>query len=230
MSWFTDTFSSSIGRKLLVSLTGLFLISFLVIHLIGNLQLLKDDGGEAFNIYAKFMTSNPLIKTVSYLLYASILLHAFVALALANKNRKARPVGYKMSKASANSHWTSRSMALLGTIVLVYIILHMKDFWYEYKFGTVGMVSYTIEGFTQEYKDLYAVVYAAFHELWIVALYVVAMLIITFHLYHGFASAFQTLGINHKKYTPIIKTLGTIYAIVIPAAFAYIPLYIYLTK
>lgn len=229
MSWFTDTFSSSIGRKLLVSLTGLFLISFLVVHLIGNLQLLKDDGGQAFNTYAYFMTHNPLIKTVSYLLYASILLHAFVALALANKNRKARPVGYSVNKASANSHWTSRSMALLGTLVLAFIFIHMKDFWFEYKFQDgIPMTSYTIDGFTKEYKNLFFEVNEAFHNPAIVGLYVVAMLIIAFHLYHGFASAFQTLGLNHKKYTPAIKAIGVLFSIVVPAAFALIPLYIYL--
>src|SRR5687768_2745252 len=108
MSWFKETLSSSIGRKVLMSLTGLFLCSFLVIHAAGNLQLFKGDDGQAFNEYTKFMTSSILIKTISYLLYISILLHVIDGFLLIARNKKARPVGYEMWKASDNSMWASR--------------------------------------------------------------------------------------------------------------------------
>lgn len=217
MSWLSDTLTSTIGRKLVMSLTGLFLIIFLIVHLAGNFQLLADDGGVAFNEYAKFMTSNPIIKTASYGLYAFILLHIAMSIALARKNRAARPVGYDKVKGSANSSFSSRNMGILGFIILVFLVIHMRSFWFEMKFGTMP-----VDEFGN--KDLYLIVKEAFSQWWYVALYVVCMIGLAFHLSHGFSSAFQTLGINHKKYTPFIKKLGVVYAILIPAAFASIPL------
>ncbi|MGJ3233744.1 succinate dehydrogenase cytochrome b subunit [Marivirga sp.] len=217
MSWLSDTLTSTIGRKLVMSLTGLFLIIFLVVHLAGNFQLLADDGGLAFNAYAKFMTSNPLIKFTSYGLYAFILIHIIMSIVLAAKNRSARPVGYAQVKGSANSSFSSRNMGILGFIIFVFLVIHLRNFWYEMHWGSIPMDE-------AGNKDLYAVVNAAFSQWWYVAIYVVCMVGLAFHLSHGFSSAFQTLGINHKKYTPFIKKLGIVYAILIPAAFASIPL------
>jgi len=224
MSWLTNSLSSTLGRKLLMAATGLFLIIFLVVHLIGNLQLLADDGGKAFNIYAKFMTTNPVIKTTSYLLYATFVVHIIWALILTIHNRKARPVGYKVSAASTNSTWSSRNMGFLGTIVFIFLVIHLSNFWWKMKFGDMPMVTY--EG--AEYKDLFTVVNSAFGELWLVILYVVAMIGLMFHLYHGFQSAFQTLGLNHPKYNPAIKAIGVAFAIIVPALFASIPVLMYL--
>jgi succinate dehydrogenase / fumarate reductase cytochrome b subunit len=200
-----------------MSLTGLFLIIFLVVHLAGNFQLLADDGGLAFNAYAKFMTSNPIIKFTSYGLYAFILIHIIMSIALVIKNKKARPVGYDKVKGSANSSFSSRNMGILGFIIFVFLVIHLRNFWYEMHWGSIPIDE-------AGNKDLYAVVNAAFSEWWYVAIYVVCMVGLAFHLSHGFSSAFQTLGINHKKYTPFIKKLGIVYAILIPAAFASIPL------
>src|SRR6185436_9439287 len=123
MKWFLELFSSTLGKKLVMSLTGLFLISFLIIHLIGNLQLLKSDGGQAFNVYAYFMTHNPVIKTISYSLYASILIHTAWALILTMQNRKARGgEGYAIKGKS--SAWSSRNMGILGSIIFIFIFLH----------------------------------------------------------------------------------------------------------
>ena len=224
MSWLTTTFSSSLGKKLIMALTGLFLCTFLVVHLIGNLQLLKADGGESFNLYAKFMTSNPLIKTTSYLLYLSILGHAFWGLSLVFKNKKARPVGYYASNNS--STWNSRNMGLLGTIVLAFIVGHMAQFWWKYHNPGIDYPVQMIEGV--EYKNLYLMVVQAFQEAWMVGLYVISMAAIAFHLNHGFQSAFQTLGMNHPKYTPTIKVIGAVFAYVTSAAFAFLPVYIFL--
>ena len=123
MNWLISALISGIGRKVIMSLTGLFLILFLVIHLLGNLQLLYDDGGEAFNIYSHFMAENPLIQFVSKANFFFILLHAFVSYTLMTKNRKARPIGYKVSAGAANSNWSSRSMSLLGTLILIFLII-----------------------------------------------------------------------------------------------------------
>src|SRR5688572_7775103 len=136
MNWFTQLLTSTLGRKLMMALTGLFLILFLIVHLIGNLQLLHSDGGKAFNVYAKFMTSNPLIKTVSYVNYACILVHVIWALRLTIHNRKARGAqGYAVSNSS--SPWTSRSMGVLGTLILIFLVIHLRGFWAEMHWGVV---------------------------------------------------------------------------------------------
>ncbi len=223
MKWFLDLFSSSLGRKVLMALTGLFLILFLVVHLAGNLQLLKDDGGEAFNVYAKFMTTNPLIKTISYVNYTFILLHVFMAIYLSRKNRAARGnQGYAVSGKS--STWSSRNMGILGFLLLVFIVVHMKDFWAQMHWG--GIPTATYEGV--EVKDLYTIVSLAFSQAWYVGLYVFCMIGLAFHLWHGFASAFQTLGLNHLKYNPVINFVGKAFAIIVPAAFALIPIWMFL--
>jgi succinate dehydrogenase / fumarate reductase, cytochrome b subunit len=263
MNWFIKMFSSSIGQKLFVALTGLFLCTFLIIHVTGNLQLFNHDNGMAFNVYTVFMTTNPLIKAISYILYLSILLHAFKGLHLVYKNRIARPVQYGMVNGKANSHWTSRSMGILGTIILVFIVVHMSDFWAEYKFGHIPYVQYTQNMTTgeitskpytdesgnpkvlnkkmEEYvdgdnkitivKDLYAETAESFESPLIVVIYVLSMFAVGFHLFHGFKSGFQTLGLNHPRYNPAIRFLSLwVFAILIPALFAAMPLYFLLVK
>lgn len=217
--------TSSIGRKLIMSLTGLFLVLFLVVHLAGNLQLLADDGGESFNSYAYFMTHNGFIKFVAYGNYFFIILHAIVGIMIAVKNRKAKGQKYAVSSMSETS-WSSRNMALLGTLILAFIFIHMGDFWYKMKFGDMGMVASASLG--HEVKDLFTRVNVAFDNPLIVVVYVIGQIVLALHLWHGFQSAFQTLGFNHPKYTPIIKGLGKIIAIVIPVGFAIIPLLHYL--
>lgn len=226
MNWFSTFITSSIGQKIIMSLTGLFLIIFLVVHLAGNLQLIQNDGGRSFNVYAHFMTTNPLIKFTSYGLYFFILLHAVQGILLAKKNRDARgSVRYAVTS-NKNVSWASKQMALLGTLIFVFLVIHMGDFWYQMKFtNNLSMQEY--DGVDYAVKDLYAKVSVTFKQPWFVVLYVVSMVVLAFHLLHGFQSAFQTLGINHNKYTPVIKFIGKVYAIVIPTAFAVIPLYFY---
>ncbi len=219
MKWFTEMFSSTLGRKLVMALTGLFLISFLVIHLIGNLQLLKNDNGLAFNTYADFMGHNPIIQTISKVNFALILMHIVWSLMLTIKNRQARgPVGYAVSGKS--SIWSSRNMGILGTFILVFLVVHLKDFYAQQHWGAMPMQSY--EG--KEVKDLYTIVGLAFGQGWYVALYVICMIALAFHLYHGFSSAFQTLGLNHLKYNPVIKVVGIAFSLIVPALFAWIPI------
>lgn len=222
MSWFTNAVSSTLGRKVLMALTGLFLITFLIVHLAGNLQLLADDGGQAFNVYAKFMTTNPIIKSTSYILYATFIIHIVWAVLLTLQNRGSRPVAYANSNTSGT--WSSRNMGILGTVVFIFLVIHLRNFWYEMHWGGIGTATY--DG--TEYKDLYAVVNASFGELWYVILYTVAMIGLMFHLYHGFKSAFQTLGLNHPKYNNLIQVVGYGIAIIIPALFASIPIIMYL--
>lgn len=201
-----------------MALTGLFLIAFLIVHLIGNLQLLRDDHGHAFNTYAEFMGTNGLIQIISKVNFTLILMHALWGLFLTIKNRAARgPQGYVVVKNS--SPWTSRNMGILGTLVLIFLVVHIKDFYAQVHFGTVPPVEY--DG--KQVKDLYTIVSDWFNVGWYVALYVFCMGALGFHLWHGFESAFQTLGLNHPKYNPIIKFIGRAFSVVVPALFAIIP-------
>ncbi|WP_093364110.1 succinate dehydrogenase cytochrome b subunit [Sphingobacterium wenxiniae] len=249
--------SSSLGRKLIMSLTGIFLCTFLIVHLIGNLQLFKDDAGYAFNQYAYFMTHFTPIKVVSYLLYASIILHAIYALVLTLKNRAARPIGYAQYDGKANSTWNSRNMGILGTIVLVFLATHMQNFWWKYHNDQVPYVEYrtdlatgarsitelqaseftdyqvTIENNVEIVKarDLYKQVAYAFKNIGLVIFYVIAMAALAFHLIHGFQSAFRTLGVSHKKYLPLIQAIGVwLFGVIVPIGFALMPLYFYFVK
>ena len=225
MSWFSNFLTSSIGKKLLMSLTGLFLILFLKVHLLGNLQLLKNDGGESFNVYAHFMTHNPLIMLISYGNYFFILMHFVLGLSLWAKNRAAKGSTYAVSN-HRDSTWASRNMALLGILVLAFLLLHMGDFWWKMKTGQTSMVMIG----EMEVKDLYTKVAESFKITWIVVAYLVGLLALAFHLYYGFASAFQTLGINHTKYSPVIRFIGIAFSILVPLAYAIIPLVFYFTK
>lgn len=224
MSWFNQLLTSSIGRKLVMSLTGLFLIVFLVVHLIGNFQLLINDGGEQFNRYSYFMTHNPLIKTVSYLLYLTILVHAYQGIVLWMKNRNARGTNYAVNY-TKNTSASSRMMGPLGIVILIFLILHLYQFWLQMKMGVLPKLNY--DGINEPVSDLYTPVAAAFSNLVFVIVYVLSMVVIYLHLSHGFQSAFQTLGWNHKKYTPVVKTVGIVYSILVAGGFAIIPVVFY---
>jgi succinate dehydrogenase / fumarate reductase, cytochrome b subunit len=273
---------SSLAKKYWMALTGLFLCLFLSGHLLGNLQLVFSDASH-FNQYALFMTTNPAVKILSYLTYISILFHAVDGFLLTYQNIKARPIGYVKNSPSANSSFSSRNMAVLGTLILVFIVTHMVNFWAVMHFDeNMPLQSITVEAMGQKqelylttnqgyqpvnqvaksleeatkngmptyienrteffntqakvkiaegYKDLHKITVAFFKNpkfgLIATILYVLAMFVLAFHLLHGFNSAFQSLGLNNPKYTPAIKTFGTLFAIVVPLLFAIIPVYIH---
>ncbi len=225
MNNLTTLLKSSIGRKLMMALTGLFLVLFLLIHLIGNLQLLIPDGGEAFNIYAHTMGNNPLIQIVSKLNFLFIILHVIYSIWLSRLNKAARPIGYAGKPAQATSTLSSRNMGILGTLILAFLLVHLKGFWYEFKTGAdIMMVTYG----TETIPDVFPVVATAYSNVWYAAFYVIMMGVVGFHLYHGFQSAFQTLGLGYNKYKKLIQTAGTLFAILVPALFALIPIVMYI--
>ena len=228
INWFSKFITSSIGQKVVMALTGLFLITFLVVHLIGNLQLIGVDGGQAFNEYAYFMTSNPAIKSISWGLYLFIIIHSVQGIVLWLRNKKARGAhGYavKVDRTSGTASFNSVYMGALGTIILVFILLHMYQFWLQMKLGATPMIAY--EG-GADIKDLYIMVEEAFANPVYVIIYVLSMIVVGMHLWHGFQSAFQTLGLNHRKYTPFIKSVGKVYSVLVPLGFAVIPIVMYL--
>jgi len=216
-------FSSSLGRKYLMALTGLFLCSFLLIHLIGNVALFTDP--VQFNEYTRFMSSNPLIRVMEIVLVVGFLAHIIDAVLLTKANKAAQPVKYAMDK--KKSTWYSRNMGLTGTIILAFLILHLQSFWYGYKFGDVAMA---IDSNGDAIKDMYTMVLTAFSQLWYSAIYVVAMILLGTHLNHGFQSAFQSMGLRHKKYTPAIKKAGTAFAVIMTLGFISFPIYFYIIQ
>jgi succinate dehydrogenase / fumarate reductase cytochrome b subunit len=255
MSDFKQTFNSSLGKKLIMALTGLFLCTFLIVHVGGNLLLFSNDGGYGFNVYANFLTHFPPIEVIAYLLYLSILVHALYAIVVTIGNRKARPIKYAAASKSPTS-FSSQNMGLLGSILFLFIVIHMCDFWYNYKYtntvafkeyhtnlttGVTSVVDYTPVNAEFEHsvtyngdeeivrvKDLHARVQNSFSHLWYVALYVIALGALSFHLLHGFQSAFRTAGWVHRKYTPAVEFVGTwFFAVIIPLAFALMPIVYY---
>ena len=214
--------STTLIRKNLMALTGLFLCLFLVVHLAGNLQLLlpPEQAALQFNTYSKFMTGNPLIKTISYLLYASIVGHVVYAVIITIKNRTASGSGYAYDRRGVSSAWYSRNMGLLGSVILLFLIVHMKDFWYEYKFGSLPQDQ---EG----NKDLYSIVISAFGELWYVALYVVAMVALGYHMLHGIYSAFKTLGSYPRKLSGLLYYGGVGLTLILTAGYIIIPVFVF---
>ncbi len=231
MNWFSSFLTSSLGKKLVMSLTGLFLILFLIVHLIGNLQLIMNDGGEAFNRYAYFMTHNKFIKFISYGLYAFILIHAIQGVVIWQQNRAARGTeryAVKVTRTTGTSAFASKNMMYLGILVLAFLLLHMGDFWWAMKTENLPTESY--KGSATYYQDLYIKVYVSFKQLWIVIAYLVGLVALALHLAHGFQSAFQTLGLNHQKYTPLIKGVGWLYSIIVPLGYAVLPIYFYFAK
>lgn len=223
MSWISNTFSSSIGRKIIMAITGLFLCSFLVVHLVGNLQLFHNDNGAAFNAYSEFMSHNTVIRTMEIVLVLGFVFHIYQGLSLAAKNRAARSTSYVSNHIEQNSNWYSRSMALLGTLVLFFLIVHLYNF-----LGSLRFTDNPVDAAGNE--DAYALVVKAFHNPFYVILYVVSLVALCYHLIHGFQSAFQTLGLNHRKYTPAIKVLGFAFSVIVCAGFAAMPIYFYFFK
>lgn len=211
-----------------MALTGIFLMLFLVIHLLGNLQLLKDDQGEAFNTYAFFMTHNPVIKIISYSLYAFILLHTVQGLRLWFYNRASRGENRYAVRNTRASESSARNMAWFGIVIFIFLILHLWQFWLQMKLGALPPVE--VDAYEHPIQNLYQPVADAFQNIFYVIFYVLSMIVVGFHLWHGFWSSFQTLGLTHKKYTPIIKGIGYLYSVGIALGFAIIPIVSYFSK
>jgi len=218
MSWLSTTFTSSIGKKFIVGITGLFLCSFLLVHCTINAFIFVNDGGELFNKGAEFMGTNPIIRTMEIVLMIGLVAHIVQTLLLTYQNNKARPIKYVAYNGKANSKWYSRSMAVLGILILSFLVIHLKHFW---------VVSRFTDHITSGEETLFEEMKEVFENPWVVILYVAAQFSLGYHLLHGFQSGFQTLGVNHPKYTPIIHTTGVIFATVIPFTFALMPLAFY---
>ncbi len=215
-------FGSSLVKKYWMALTGLFLISFLVVHCTLNAFIFFNDGGVAFNQGAEFMAKNPIIRTMEVVLFIGLIAHIVDGLILWSQNRAARPVKYAMEKGSANRSWYSASMGILGTLLLLFLIMHLWHFWVKSRITGLR----EIEGMPG-HDNLYIEMVEVFASPVPVVLYVLGCFSLFWHLLHGFQSAFQSVGISHKRYTPIIKMVGAGFSIVISALFASMPVSMY---
>jgi len=212
--------SSSIGKKIVMAATGLFLISFLIVHVSINACIFANDGGVTFNSAAHFMATNPVIRIVEIGLFAGLLLHIYQALVLTLKNQKARPIAYAQVNGSANSSWYSRSMGILGSLLLLFLIVHLAHFWVDTKIAVFS-------GKADEHNTFNEMT-AVFKHWYIVLIYIIGVASLLYHLLHGFQSAFQSLGLNHKKYTPLIKKTGIWFSVIVCALFAAMPITMFL--
>lgn len=218
MNWFTNLFTSSIGKKVLMSLTGLFLITFLIIHCAINAMIFFNDGGATFTHWGHFMGTNPIIRTLEIGLIIGFLLHIIDGVVLWAQNRKARPVKYSKVAYAHNIKWYSRSMGLLGTLILIFLVIHTAHFWIP------NRANQFIEG---EELPLYQMMLEIFQNPWVVLIYLLGCFSLFWHLLHGFKSAFQTLGLSHVKFNGAIAFVGTAFAIIVPIIFALMPIAMY---
>lgn len=214
----TALFASSIGKKVLMALTGIFLMVFLIVHCGINSMIWLNDGGETFLHWAHFMGTNPIIRTIEIFLVIGFLVHIVDGLLLWKQNREARPVKYAMNTASANSTWYSRSMGLLGTLILIFLVIHTSHFWIPNRAN---------QFMTGEELNLYQLMQLEFSEWWVVVIYCAGCFSLGWHLLHGFKSAFQSLGLNHSKYNQAIQIAGVVFSVLIPLLFALMPVSMY---
>ena len=218
----SSIFTSSIGKKLLMSLAGIFLITFLLVHMGINLLVIIFDDPMVYNRAAHFMSSNILIKIFEIVLFGGLLLHVIFALILQVQNWFARPRRYNKANYS-NTSFFSKFMIHTAGIILVFLIIHFIDFYFRVKFGHSTMIH--VDGVM--YHDLATEIVDKFKLLPFVIFYIAAFIFLGFHLIHGFQSAFKTLGLDHKKYTPVVQALAFIYTVVVVAGYSIIPLVIY---
>lgn len=215
MGWFFNFLNSSIGKKFMMAITGSFLLIFLVIHLIGNITLFF--GAEAFNTYVLALDAiKPLIRVIEIVLLAAFVIHILNGVRLWIENKRARGVTYKVNGSSENSSVFSRTMFVTGSIVFIFLVLHLGTFFWQFN------VNYPED---LEHHQYYLIVKGFLQTTWYSLVYIVAVLLLGFHVNHGFQSAFQTFGWNHNKYFPLIKKLATIYAIIMALGFASLPIY-----
>ncbi len=201
-----------------MAFTGLFLILFLIVHCYINAQIFYNDHGVRFTEAAHFMGTNFVIRTVELGLFGLLILHTIQGLSLWFKNRALRSERYAVSAGNKTSAWYSRSMALLGTLILMFLVIHLNKFWGPNRLSQLS-------GGGE--KDLYMMMKEEFQTTWVVAIYLFGCFSLAWHLVHGVYSSFQTLGLATSKYKGLIKTVGIAFSIIVPLIFALMPIAFY---
>lgn len=220
MTTLKKAFASSVGKKFRMALSGLFLISFLIVHASVNALIFYNDHGKTFTIGAHFMATNPIIRTLEIVLILGFIIHILQGLRLWQQNRKARPIAYTYKKNNTpDMKWYSKSMTLLGTLILLFLVIHTQNFWIPNRIHQFQ---------TGEELPLYDMMIEKFRNPVEVTIYLLGCFSLSWHLLHGFKSAFQSLGLNHRKYNPLIVKTSYSFAIVLPLTLAMMPVSIYL--
>jgi succinate dehydrogenase / fumarate reductase cytochrome b subunit len=229
MKW-SQFFTSSVGKKLVMSLTGLFLISFLVIHAGLNACIWANDNGEMFNKSAHFMGTTVVVRILEIGLFAGIILHIVQGYVLEAKNLSRRGKGYEISIGNKGSRWYSRMMGLLGTLLFLFLIMHVYHFWIPSRLGGIGNIQplHEVHYNGKEYHNLYAEMLVVFKNPIIVVLYILGCISLAYHLMHGFHSAFRTLGVYNNRYLVMLRSLGIGFAVIVSIVFAMMPVSMYL--
>lgn len=228
MNW-SRLLTSSIGKKIVMGITGLFLVSFLVVHLGVNASIFKDvfdnsDNGDMFNRAADYMGRTVVIRLMEVVLFLGFFIHIIQGLVLESENRNKRKTGYQVQLGNRGSKWYSRSMGLLGTILLLFLILHWWHFWIPSRFTHAGMETPLLLSNGRIAHDLFTLMKVTFSEWWVVILYVLACISLAWHLLHGFQSAFRTFGVHNSRYMKLINAFGVGFSIIVPLIFALMPL------
>jgi succinate dehydrogenase / fumarate reductase cytochrome b subunit len=224
MKW-SELFTSSVGKKFVMGLSGIFLILFLIVHVCVNACIWAMDDGQMFNMAAHFLGTTMVMRTLEIGLFAGFILHIMQAYILEQQNRKKRSIGYQVQMGNKGSKWYSRYMGWLGTFVLLFLVIHIRDFWIPSRFQEMPEVTYP-PGITVH--DLFSLMKETFDgQLWLVIVYLVGCLALAYHLMHGFQSAFRSLGVSNSRYLALINGIGVAFSIIVPLAFAMMPLSLY---
>ncbi len=212
-------------RKGVIAATGLFLCIFLIVHLSANALLLLPEATARgmYNSYSTTLRESTFISVIAYMLYSAIILHVIYAALVTYRNRQCRIGKYAVNRKNEYSTWTSQNMGLLGLLILIFIGVHLVNFWARVKLGIGEDVGLDVNGNT----DVYEVTYALFHNIYYVLFYSIVMIPLGLHLHHGLKSAFKTLGFYHKKGLKVLATISLVYAIIISVGFGIIPLIVY---
>lgn len=208
-------YKSSIGKKVVMSLTGLFLCLFLLEHLVGNLLLFANDNGHLYEQYSAMLVSNPVIRAIEIVLFASLIGHAISGVVVWAGNRRARPKKYEAYRLDENTELAARITMIGGSVIFLFLVIHLWSFFYPLR----------VTGTSQTAFEL---VRLKFSNPWFCLFYLFALVLLAYHLKHGFQSAFQSLGLVHKRYKGFLDLVAGLFWLVIPAGFAAIPIYFYL--
>jgi len=228
MNW-SQLFTSTIGKKIVVAVTGLFLVSFLVIHVGINSCVFKDlfvpgDDGDMFNRAADFMARTVVVRIMEYVLFIGFFIHIIQGLVVEFQNRAKRKIGYEVNLGNRGSKWYSRSMGLLGSILLIFLIIHWSHFWVPARFTHAGLEEEILMSNGRVAHNMFHLMKVTFAQWWVVILYVVGCASLAWHLMHGFQSAFRTLGLHSKKYLNMVNAFGVGFSIIVPLLFALMPI------
>jgi succinate dehydrogenase / fumarate reductase cytochrome b subunit len=221
MKW-SELFTSSVGKKFVMGFTGIFLILFLVVHVGLNACIWAMDGGEMFNVAAHFMGSTVVMRVLEIGLFLGFILHIVQAYVLELQNRRKRGIGYQVPMGNKGSKWYSRYMGWLGTFILLFLVIHLKNFWFPSRFDMPEAYTQTYNGV--EMHDLFSLMKDTFTDGWLVSLYLVGCVSLSFHLMHGFQSSFRSLGVHNGRYLRLLRGIGVGFAIIVPLAFAMMPI------